>query len=144
MRAFRYPLSLPRCSAVLNREATRFSPLRYCQQCASASAGMTRKKEGPEMAETDDSEQRRTQSDALVLFGVTGDLAYKKIFPALYAMTKKGLLDVPVVGVASTPWNIDQLRERATDAVKHANGEKIDDRDALSRLLSLLKYIDGD
>ncbi|HET7061311.1 MAG TPA: glucose-6-phosphate dehydrogenase [Nitrosospira sp.] len=96
------------------------------------------------MAETDDSEQKRARSDALVLFGVTGDLAYKKIFPALYAMIKKGLLNVPVVGVASTPWNIDQLRERATDAVKHANAEKIDDPAALSRLLSLLKYIDGD
>ena len=48
-------------------------------------------------------------SDALVFFGMTGDLAHKKIFPALYAMTKRGELTVPVVGVASTPWNTEQL-----------------------------------
>jgi len=49
-------------------------------------------------------------SDALVLFGVTGDLASKMIFPALYAMAKRGLLDVPVIGVASSDWNMTQLR----------------------------------
>ena len=81
------------------------------------------------------------QSDALVLFGVTGDLAYKKIFPALYAMVKQGSLDVPVVGVASTSWNIARLRDRVTDSVSKLG---VDDRDALSHLLSLLQYIDGD
>ena len=60
---------------------------------------------------------RATRSDALVLFGVTGDLAYKKIFPALYAMVKQGALNVPVVGVASTSWNIDQLHDRVTDSL---------------------------
>ena len=51
-------------------------------------------------------------SDALVFFGATGDLAYKKIFPALQAMLKRGHLDVPVIGVAKAGWNLDQLRER--------------------------------
>ena len=59
-------------------------------------------------------------SDALVFFGATGDLAYKKIFPALQAMVKHGHLDVPVIGVAKAGWNIDQLRARARDSVaKH-------------------------
>ena len=49
-------------------------------------------------------------SDALVLFGVTGDLAYKQIFPALFAMCRHGALNVPVIGVASSAWNVEQLR----------------------------------
>jgi glucose-6-phosphate 1-dehydrogenase len=81
-------------------------------------------------------------SDALVLFGVTGDLAHKMIFPALYAMVKKGVLDVPVVGVASSEWTLADLRKRATDSIR-AHG-KIDDRRALERLLSLLRYVSGD
>jgi glucose-6-phosphate 1-dehydrogenase len=81
-------------------------------------------------------------SDALVLFGITGDLAYKKIFPALYAMIKKGMLDVPLVGVASTPWSLDQLKERATQSISDSG--KIDDKQALDHLLSLLRYVRGD
>jgi glucose-6-phosphate 1-dehydrogenase len=81
-------------------------------------------------------------SDALVLFGVTGDLAYKKIFPALYAMVKQGSLNVPVIGVASSPWDITQLRSRVAEAVKHSG--KIDDQPALDRLLSLFRYVSGD
>jgi glucose-6-phosphate 1-dehydrogenase len=81
-------------------------------------------------------------SDALVLFGVTGDLAHKKIFPALYAMAKRGVLDVPVVGVASSKWSQAQLRRRATDSIRDSSG--IDDRRALRHLLSLLRYVDGD
>jgi len=82
------------------------------------------------------------QSYALVLFGVTGDLVHKKIFPALYAMAKRGVLDIPVVGVASREWSVAQLRERATDSVKAFGGAG--DRRALHRLLSLLKYVSGD
>ena len=80
-------------------------------------------------------------SDALVLFGVTGDLARKMIFPALYAMAKRGMLEVPVVGVASSPWSLKQLHERATDAIGQAG--PIDDRRALRHLLSLLGYVSG-
>ena len=58
-----------------------------------------------------------SQSDALVFFGATGDLAYKKIFPALQAMVKRGHLNVPVIGVAKAGWNLDELRARARDSV---------------------------
>ena len=81
-------------------------------------------------------------SDALVLFGVTGDLAHRMIFPALYAMAKRGVLNVPVVGVASRPWSLKQLHERATDGIGKAG--PIDDRRALRHLLSLLQYVSGD
>ena len=76
-----------------------------------------------------------------MLFGVTGDLAYKKIFPALYAMVKQGSLDVPIIGVASSPWDITHLRGRVAEAVKHSG--KIDDQPALDRLLSLFRYVSG-
>jgi glucose-6-phosphate 1-dehydrogenase len=81
------------------------------------------------------------RSDALVLFGVTGDLVHKKIFPALYAMAKRGVLDIPVVGVASRKWSVAQLRKHATDSIRQFG--RIDDRRALLRLLSLLKYVSG-
>ena len=82
------------------------------------------------------------QSDALVLFGITGDLAHKKIFPALYAMAKRGVLNVPVVGVASSKWSLAQLRKHAEDGIREAG--KIDNRQALRHLLSLLLYVNGD
>jgi len=82
-----------------------------------------------------------SHSDALVFFGATGDLAYKKIFPALHAMAKRGHLNVPVVGVAKSGWNLDQLRERARDSVEKHGG--IDDA-ALGQLCRSLRYVDGD
>ena len=63
-----------------------------------------------------------SQSDALVFFGATGDLAYKKIFPALQAMVKRGHLNVPVVGVAKAGWNLDQFRARAKDSLEKHGG----------------------
>jgi glucose-6-phosphate 1-dehydrogenase len=80
-------------------------------------------------------------SDALVFFGSTGDLAYKKIFPALQAMVKRGHLDVPVIGVAKAGWNLDQLRARAQDSLEKHGGI---DRPAFEKLSSLLRYVDGD
>ncbi len=82
------------------------------------------------------------RSDALVLFGVTGDLAYKMIFPALYAMVKSGTLRVPVVGVAASTMTMGQLRARAQQSIREHGG--IDDRQALRRLLALLQYVQGD
>ena len=61
-------------------------------------------------------------SDALVFFGATGDLAYKKIFPSLQAMVKRGHLNVPVVGVAKAGWTLDQLRARAKDSLEKHGG----------------------
>src|ERR1700757_2753267 len=81
------------------------------------------------------------QSDALVFFGASGDLAYKKIFPALQAMVKRGHLNTPVIGVAKSGWTIDQLRARARDSVEKHGGI---DRAAFDRLCGLLRYVDGD
>jgi glucose-6-phosphate 1-dehydrogenase len=88
------------------------------------------------------SKHRMARSDALVLFGVTGDLAHKMIFPALYALARRGALAVPVIGVASSNWSLAQLRKRAEDGIRTAG--RIDDRRALRHLLSLLRYVDGD
>jgi glucose-6-phosphate 1-dehydrogenase len=81
------------------------------------------------------------QSDALVFFGATGDLAHKKIFPALQALARRGHLDIPVVGVAKAGWTLDQLKSRARDSVEHHGGF---DPDAFARLIRRLRYIDGD
>jgi glucose-6-phosphate 1-dehydrogenase len=81
------------------------------------------------------------QSDALVFLGATGDLAYKKVFPALQAMVKRGHLDVPVIGVAKAGWNLDQLKARARDSVEKHGGL---DGPAFEKLSGLLRYVDGD
>ena len=80
-------------------------------------------------------------SDAFVFFGATGDLAYKKIFPALQAMVKRGHLDVPVIGVAKTGWNLEQFRARAKDSLDKHGGI---DTAAFDKLCGLLRYVDGD
>jgi len=83
-----------------------------------------------------------THSDALVFFGATGDLAYKKIFPSLQAMLKRGHLEVPVIGVAKAGWSLDQLKARARDSLeKHGGGV---DAAAFEKLSGLLRYVDGD
>ncbi|HEX7663845.1 MAG TPA: glucose-6-phosphate dehydrogenase [Polyangiaceae bacterium] len=83
----------------------------------------------------------KQKSDAFVFFGATGDLAYKKIFPALQALTKRGRLDMPVVGVAKSGWNRDQLVERAKASVTENGGL---DQEAFDKLVSNLRYVDGD
>jgi glucose-6-phosphate 1-dehydrogenase len=82
------------------------------------------------------------RSDALVFFGATGDLAYKKIFPALQATARRGKLDFPVVGVAKSGWTRDQLIERARASVSENGGGE--DRDAFPKLVAQLRYVDGD
>jgi glucose-6-phosphate 1-dehydrogenase len=82
-----------------------------------------------------------TQSDALVFFGATGDLAFKKIFPSLQAMARRGQLNVPVIGVAKAGWNLDQMRARARASVEKYGGL---DPDAFARLSERLQYVDGD
>ena len=79
--------------------------------------------------------------DALVFFGITGDLAYKKIFPSLQAMVKRGDLEVPVIGVAKAGWSLDQLRDRARDSLQQHGGI---DAAAFDKLCALLRYVDGD
>jgi glucose-6-phosphate 1-dehydrogenase len=81
------------------------------------------------------------EADALVFFGATGDLAYKKIFPALHAMVKRGHLDVPVIGVARSGWTLEQLKARAKDSLEKHGGL---DLAAFDKLCGLLRYVDGD
>jgi glucose-6-phosphate 1-dehydrogenase len=80
-------------------------------------------------------------SDALVLFGATGDLAHKKIYPALQALLRRGQLDVPVIGVALSGWNLERLREHVRDSLEQ-HGDL--DEQAGAKLCSQLHYVDGD
>jgi glucose-6-phosphate 1-dehydrogenase len=83
-----------------------------------------------------------SKSDALVVFGVTGDLAHKQILPALYAMVKRGELTVPVVGVAFPKWSTERLHRRIIDSIERAGG--IDNKRALKTLLANFSYVSGD
>jgi glucose-6-phosphate 1-dehydrogenase len=86
---------------------------------------------------------KRPKSDALVLFGATGDLARKKIFPAVYEMERGGTCAVPVIGVASSEWDDDKLRERAHTAIaEHFDGEV--DEATWKTLANKLSYVSGD
>src|SRR5437899_8136269 len=82
-----------------------------------------------------------SHSDALVFFGATGDLAYKKIFPALQGMVKRGHLNVPVIGVAREGWNLDRFKARARDSLAKHGGV---DEEAFARLARLLRFVGGD
>src|SRR3546814_15451078 len=79
-------------------------------------------------------------SDAFVFFGGTGDLAYKKIWPALQAMVARGGFDMPVISVAHSGWTVDQLRERARDSLAH---DRVLDEAAFEKLPSQLRSISG-
>jgi len=82
------------------------------------------------------------KSDALVLFGVTGDLAHKMIFPALYAMVKRGVLTIPVIGVAFPKWSLAELKAYVTNSIQLS--EENYDKQTLDQLLLLFKYVSGD
>ena len=81
------------------------------------------------------------QSDALVFFGATGDLAYKQIFPAIQRLIRDEGLNVPIIGVAKSGWNLDQLKARARDSLEHHGGI---DQAAFKKMNELLRYVDGD
>src|SRR5438876_12447820 len=83
----------------------------------------------------------KPRSDALVFFGATGDLAYKKIFPALQSMARRGRLDFPVIGVAKSGWGLPQLLDRAMASVTEYGGL---DEAAFATLAKRLRYVDGD
>jgi glucose-6-phosphate 1-dehydrogenase len=80
-------------------------------------------------------------SDAFVFFGATGDLAYKQIFPALQALSGRRRLDMPVIGIGRSAWDVDQLRARARDSVEKHGGV---DPDAFAKLCARLRYVQGD
>src|SRR5437762_9079104 len=82
-----------------------------------------------------------TKSDALVIFGISGDLAYKKIFPTLQALVRTDRLNVPVVGVSRTDWTTEQLVERARKSIEEHGGI---DPVAFPKLVSLLRYVCGE
>ncbi len=82
------------------------------------------------------------QADALVIFGISGDLAYKHVIPALHAMIRRGTLDLPIVGVAKSGWDLEQMRERVRASLAANQGAV--DAAAAARLLELLRYVDGD
>jgi glucose-6-phosphate 1-dehydrogenase len=103
--------------------------------CDSSSVDIWKKRRNEDVPMMD------SHSDALVFFGATGDLAYKKIFPALHAMAKRGHLNVPVIGVAKAGWGLDQLKARAQDSIEKHGGL---DSAAFEKLMGLLRYIDGD
>jgi len=91
---------------------------------------------------TEKSHEDTVPADALVLFGAMGDLAHKKIFPALYHMVRHGHLDVPVIGVARAGRTNEHLKERVRDSIQQQGGEI--DQEALAKLLKLLRYVGGD
>src|SRR5213594_418232 len=119
----------------LARAARQISPIDCSRLCAMSSVDTGKNPPHEEEAMSD------SHSDALVFFGATGDLAYKKIFPALQAMLKRGHLDVPVIGVAKAGWNLEQLRARAHDSLEKHGGV---DAAAFDKLSGLLRYVDGD
>jgi glucose-6-phosphate 1-dehydrogenase len=82
-----------------------------------------------------------SHSDAFVFFGATGDLAYEKIFLSLQAIVKRRTLDLPVIGVARSGWNLEQFHSRAYDSVEKHGGVE---RAAFDKLCSLLRYVEGD
>src|SRR5882672_9172729 len=121
--------------SVLVRAARQISPTNCSRRCAMSSVDIWKNLPHEEKA------MNVSHSDALVFFGATGDLAYKKIFPALQAMVKRGHLNVPVIGVAKAGWNLDQLRARAHDSLEQHGGIH---PAAFEKLCGLLRYVDGD
>src|SRR6266851_1687884 len=121
--------------SVLARAARQISPTNCSRRCAMSSVDIWKNPPPEEEA------MHGSHADALVFFGATGDLAYKKIFPALQAMVKRGHLHVPVIGVAKAGWNLDQLRARAHDSVEQHGGIN---PAAFEKLCGLLRYVDGD
>src|SRR6266542_1397671 len=91
---------------------------------------------------TSKTSENTASADALVLFGAMGDLAHKKIFPALYHMVQRGHLDVPVIGIARAGGTDEHLKARVRDSVQQA-GTNVDPK-ALTKLLSLIRYVGGD
>src|ERR1700674_4798775 len=82
-----------------------------------------------------------SHTDALVFFGATGDLVYKKIFPNLYAMERRGRLNAPIIGVARADWTVEQFRARARESIEHSGGF---DQTVFAKFQERLQYISGD
>src|SRR5215831_1425628 len=136
MRLCRCRCCLPRCTSDSAPEAKRITRTSCCRPCGSSSAATTKSRKSEE------GQMNALHSDALVFFGATGDLAYKKIFPSLQAMMIRGHLDVPIIGVAKSGWGLDQMRARMRESLeKHPAGL---DHSAFEKLCGSLRYVDGD
>src|ERR1035438_9475409 len=122
-------------------DAMPCSRLNCSPRCATNSVDILRSPQRSSFEPPRGITMTQQHSDALVFFGATGDLAYKKIFPALQSMIKRGTLEVPVIGVAKAGWNLDQLKARAKDSLEQHGGL---DAAAWEKLSSLLRYVDGD
>src|SRR6185369_15467820 len=134
-RACRCLFSPPRYTSASVHAARRILPTNCSRRCAMSSAGTWKNPLNKDKA------MSVFHSDTLVFFGATGDLAYKKIFPALQAMVKRGHLDVPVIGVGRGGWDLEQFRARAKDSLdKHGGVDPL----AFTTLSNLLSYVDGD
>src|SRR3981189_2333945 len=141
MRRCRCPSFPPPCTSASPLAGRPITRTGCSRRCASASGGISKRRPGSNGTRGRRRAMSDPHSDALVFFGATGDLAYKKIFPALQAMLKRGHLDVPVIGVAKAGWNLDQFRARAHDSLEKHGGI---DAAAFERLNGLLRYVDGD
>ena len=137
-RRCRRRCSPPRCTSASARAARRTSRDKLLSAMRFEFGGHLEK---PAQVTPRGRAMSNSHSDALVFFGATGDLAYKKIFPALQAMVKRGHLDVPVIGVAKAGWNLDQFQARAKDSLEKHGGL---DPAAFAKLCGLLRYVDGD
>src|SRR5262245_65420765 len=115
MRRFRRMFLRRRFTSASARAARRSLPTNCSPRCATDSAGISKSR--PSTRAQGDGNMSDTHSDALVFFGATGDLAYKKIFPSLQAMVQRGHLDAPVIGVAKAGWNLEQLESRGREGV---------------------------
>src|SRR6185295_2118071 len=136
MKPCRRPSSPRRSTSDSHRAAKPTTRTSCFPPCAFSSAATWRKRPRKRPLEGTIT-MTGSHSDALVFFGATGDLAYKKIFPALQAMSKHGNLNIPIVGVAKAGWNVDQLRARARESVeKHGGGV---DAEAFPRLVAQLR-----
>src|SRR5262249_42448229 len=141
MRPFRLQCSPPRCTNVSAHVAKPTTPTNCCPRCALNLADIWKNQQKNLRPRKGEMFMTSSHSDALVFFGATGDLAYKKIFPSLQAMVKRGHLNMPVVGVAKAGWTLDQLRARAKDSLEKHGGI---DPAAFEKLIGLLRYADGD
>src|SRR6266480_2354752 len=122
------------------RAERRTSRTECYRPCATNSVAIWKSRPAPDGC-TEAMTMSDLHSDALIFFGATGDLAYKKIFPALQAMVKRRHLSVPVIGVARSGWGLDQLKARAKDSIEKHGGL---DAAAFEKLSSLLRYVGGD
>ena len=131
------------CTRGSRRAAKPTSPTRSSPRCAKSSAGTTRNsiRQSARRSRKGHGYQPGALRRVRVLRDV-GDLAHKKIFPALYSMVKHGTLDIPVIGVASSKWTLQDLQDRTRESITTYGGG-VDDEAAFDKLTALLKYVDG-